>query len=465
MKKLLSLLITLCITTAALPATFANGVEVDTDIPMVDLKELKSEWKKDQDFELADPAPWNLDELKQVVDVEDPRSVAAYYVWAVTRLVDDYDDGMEMMKYLFADLEPYGSGFTEGGMSGKAGWDTYFNERLKSNDYKWLPRAYFDGAEASNGFIPERPLTLELYYNNTNTETINAQSFEQLGRLNIVYWVMSYAAGNKVNITVSKFDGSDRWYVTSGTTPSALFYDQRAGLTSEAKEIIKTAPNDDSTAEEHSAKYGGATEEPAEPEDEPEDEPEKEPEQPKEEPKDEEPKDEEPKEEPKAEKDLPFTDVPAGSYFEDAVAWAFEKNVTTGTTETTFGPFASCTRGQVVTFLWRAAGKPEPSQSNNPFADVSSDAYYYNAVLWAVENGITAGTSENEFSPEQTCSSAHIITFLYRAMGIGSNGWYEEARGWANGAGLLDGTGLSVNPDELCPRGAVVTFLYRIYNK
>ena len=139
---------------------FAGSVKVDTDIEMVDLDELKSEWKKDQNFTLADPAPWDLDELKQVVDVKDPRSVAAYFAWAVTRMVDNYNDGMEMMKYLFADIEPYGSGFTEGGMSGKAGWDTYFNERLKSSDYSWLPRAYFEGAQGENGFTPSRPLTL-----------------------------------------------------------------------------------------------------------------------------------------------------------------------------------------------------------------------------------------------------------------------------------------------------------------
>ena len=135
-------------------------------------------WTKDQEFTLADPAPWNLEELKQVVDVQDPRSVAAYWVWSVNRLIDDYDDGMEMMKYLFADIEPYGSGYYEGGMSGKAGWDTYFNERLKDADYKWLPRAYFEGGSARNGFTPTKPLTLELYYNDTNTETINKQTLE-----------------------------------------------------------------------------------------------------------------------------------------------------------------------------------------------------------------------------------------------------------------------------------------------
>ena len=138
---------------------------------MSEWKKLKPEWMKDQVFTLADPAPWELSELKQVVDVTDPRSVAAYWVWSVCRLVDDYDDGMGMMKYLFADLEPFGRGFVEGGGAGRAGWDTYFNERLRSAQYNWLPRAYFDGAESANGFQPRRPLNLELYYNSTNTET------------------------------------------------------------------------------------------------------------------------------------------------------------------------------------------------------------------------------------------------------------------------------------------------------
>lgn len=434
-KKIFALLLTAFMAIQNV-GVLANTVKIDTDIPMIDVTELTDDLKKDQKFTLADPAPWNLDELKQVVNIKDPRSVAAYFVWAVTRMVDNYDDGMEMMKYLFADIEPYGSGYTEGGMSGKAGWDTYMNERLKSNDYKWLPRAYFDGGSGDNGFQPERPLTLELYYNSTNTETINAQTYDQFGRLNIVYWVKSYAAGNQVNITVSRFDGSDRWYVTSGTTSAALFYDQRGGINNNAKKLLETAPNDTSTEEEHKKAYGGAEEPetPAEPET------------------------------PETTEPLPFTDVRESDYFAEPVAWAYNTNVTKGLTETTFGPMNTCTRGQVVAFLWRAAGNPEPTSANNPFNDVKESDYFYKPVLWAVENGIAAGTSSDAFSPNTTCSSAHIITFLYRAMGIGENGWYEEAKNWANEASLLEGTGLSVSPDELCPRGAVVTFLYRIYN-
>lgn len=226
-----------------------SSVAVDDTIPVLDAMELKEEWKNDQVFTLADPAPWNLEELKKVVDVNDPRSVAAYWVWSVNRLTDNYDDGMEMMKYLFADIEVFGTGYTEGGVSGKAGWDSYFNERLTDSSYRWLPRAYFNGGTKENGYKPARPLSLELYYNNTNTETINAQTLDQLGRLNIVYWVQSYAGGNQVNITLSRFDGTNRWYVTSGTSSTALFYQQPA--TAKAKEI----PNDDSTQQEHDAFY------------------------------------------------------------------------------------------------------------------------------------------------------------------------------------------------------------------
>ncbi|MBQ3893972.1 MAG: hypothetical protein II739_01485 [Clostridia bacterium] len=198
---------------------------------------LPEEWTRDRTVTL-DKMPDNLEELKAAVDVTDPGSVAAYFVYAVAGLPGDYDTGMSMMKYLFADIEPFGRGFIEGGGAGRAGWDTYFNERLKDDDYRWLPRAYFAGATAENGFNPPRPLAIDLYYNETNTKTINGQTLEKLGRLNIVYWVMSNAAGNKVNVTLSKFDGSDRWYVTSGVTSAGLFYDQRAGLTAEAREKL-----------------------------------------------------------------------------------------------------------------------------------------------------------------------------------------------------------------------------------
>ena len=111
----------------------------------------------------------------------------------------------------------------------------------------------------------------------------------------------------------------------------------------------------------------------------------------------------------------PFTDVPAGSYYEDAVIWAVDKGITTGTSATTFNPNGICTRAQAVTFLWRAAGSPAAKSSAMPFADVKAGSYYYDAVLWAVEQGITKGTSDTMFSPDATCTRAQIVTFLYRA--------------------------------------------------
>lgn len=435
------------------------SVMADTDAS----SNLDSAWTEDQDYTLADPAPWNLKELKQVVDVNDPRSVAAYWAWSVTRLVDDYDDGMEMMKYLFADIEVFGRGYYEGGMSGKAGWDSYFNERLKSPTYKWLPRAYFNGASSSNAYKPTRPLTLELYYNKPNTDTINSQTFKQLGRLNIVYWVKSYAAGNQVNITLSKFEDSDRWYVTSGTSASALFYGQSAAGSSQAGKAV----NDDSTAEEHYNRYGGTppTPKPVDNKPTPADNQQNKPDnpiKPNEQPNKPDPTIENP---PVTDTENPFTDVPEDSYFTEAVKWAVENNITTGISATTFGPNKSCTRGEVVTFLWRASGKPEPESAVNPFSDVKASDYYYKPILWAVEKGITTGTSAKTFSPKQKCSSAHIITFMYRAKGIGSDGWYQAASKWAKEQGLLEDTGIIVSPSTMCPRAAVITFMYRGYTE
>ena len=390
--------------------------------------ELKREWKTDQDYTLADPAPWNLAELQQAVDVQDPASVAAYFVWAVTRLVDSYTDGMDMMKYLFADYEPYSTegGYIEGGKSGRGGWDPYFTDRLSDPYRKWLPRAFFRGAGADNGFRPDRPLTIELTCSEESTASANLQA-EQEGRESIVYRVESNAAGHQVEIVLSRFAGSDRWYVTSGATSNDLFYDQFAALTESELALAGSAPNDASTAEEHIRRYGDTA--PAEPEPEP----------------------------------APFTDVPEDSYYVDAVDWAYANEITTGTSSTTFSPEGNCTRGQVVTFLWRAAGKPTPTSKVNPFTDVKESDYFYEAVLWAVEQGITKGTSETAFSPKQTCSSAHIITFLYRAMGVGADGWGADSRDWAFGAGLTEDTGLEISSREECPRGAVVAFLYRIY--
>ena len=110
-----------------------------------------------------------------------------------------------------------------------------------------------------------------------------------------------------------------------------------------------------------------------------------------------------------------FTDVAESDYFHDAVIWAVENGITNGLTATSFGPEFSCTRAQIVTFLWRAAGSPEPKSQENPFTDLSADDYYYDAVLWAVENGITSGTTATTFGGNSTCTRGQIVTFLYRA--------------------------------------------------
>lgn len=171
---------------------------------------------------------------------------------------------------------------------------------------------------------------------------------------------------------------------------------------------------------------------------------------------------------------LPFTDVPAGAYYCDAVKWAVEQDITSGVSETAFAPDAACTRAQMVVFLWRAAGAPEPQGETTAFADVSAGAYYYDAVLWAAEQGIAKGTSETAFSPNRTVSRAQVAAFLYRAAGApavsGSSGfadvppeaYYADAVKWAADAGITTGTGdAAFRPDDACTRGQIVTFLYR----
>ena len=112
---------------------------------------------------------------------------------------------------------------------------------------------------------------------------------------------------------------------------------------------------------------------------------------------------------------MPFTDVPAGSYYYDAVLWAVENNITKGTSATTFHPDMNCSRAQIVTFLWRSQKSPS-ADSANPFADVASSAYYADAVLWAVKEDVTKGTSDTKFSPDANCTRAQIVTFIWRAL-------------------------------------------------
>ena len=157
----------------------------------------------------------------------------------------------------------------------------------------------------------------------------------------------------------------------------------------------------------------------------------------------------------------PFVDVKESDWFYDAVLWAYENGVTKGIDETHFGPDSTVTRGQAVTFLWRAMGEPEPHTEKNPFEDVKPKDYFYKAVLWAVEEGITKGTDATHFDPKGTCSTMHIITFLYRTLGMGGDGWGQVGASWAANEDLLRDTGLDVSNKTNCPRAAVVTTLDR----
>ena len=173
-----------------------------------------------------------------------------------------------------------------------------------------------------------------------------------------------------------------------------------------------------------------------------------------------------------------FVDVPEGSYYEEAVDWAVEKGITTGTGNNYFTPDGICTRAQAVTFLWRVAGSPTPKTEAMVFEDVLDGSYYYEAALWAVENGITVGTSATTFSPELTCSRAHIVTFLWRAANspsvkmdnpftdVAADAYYIDAVLWAVKHKITVGTTLSTfSPDEGCTRAQIVTFLYRAHSK
>ena len=173
----------------------------------------------------------------------------------------------------------------------------------------------------------------------------------------------------------------------------------------------------------------------------------------------------------------PFVDVKEGDFFYDAVLWAFyhDPQITAGTSKTKFSPSNTCTREQVVTFLWRAMGCPEPSSTNNPFKDVPAGAYYTKAVLWAVENGITNGKSRTKFGVGDPCTRGQVVTFLWRAEGepeptsaanpfkdVSETDYFYKAVLWAVENGITKGTSKTrFSPTNTCTRGQVVTFLYR----
>ena len=169
-----------------------------------------------------------------------------------------------------------------------------------------------------------------------------------------------------------------------------------------------------------------------------------------------------------------FADVPANAYFADAVKWAVDKGITNGLSDTMFGPYESCTRAQIVTFLWRAAGSPEPKTASS-FTDVPVSAYYAKAVAWAVENGITNGMTATTFAPDATCTRGQSVTFLYRALGkkvessanftdVKSDAFYADAINWAVANNVTNGTSnTTFSPNADCTRAEIVTFLYRAY--
>ena len=169
-----------------------------------------------------------------------------------------------------------------------------------------------------------------------------------------------------------------------------------------------------------------------------------------------------------------FVDVATGSYYEDAVDWAVENGITQGTDDTHFAPDGICTRAQAVTFLWRAAGSPKPETRTMPFTDIPAGSYYYDAVLWAVENGITKGTSDTTFSPNMTCTRAQIVAFLWRSekspaagtanpfADVKSTAYYADAVLWAAKEDITKGTtNTTFSPNADCTRSQIVTFLWR----
>ena len=174
----------------------------------------------------------------------------------------------------------------------------------------------------------------------------------------------------------------------------------------------------------------------------------------------------------------PFSDVPAGAWFAEPVLWAMENGITSGTSENSFSPDDRCLRSHVATFLWAAEGKPEPSSYSNLFTDVSSSDWFYKPVLWAVENGITSGVSPDRFGPDDVCNRYQVVFFLWKAAGspeptstqnpftdVQSTDFFYKAVLWAVENGITSGTSATTfGPTAPCNRAQVVTFLYAAYN-
>ena len=171
---------------------------------------------------------------------------------------------------------------------------------------------------------------------------------------------------------------------------------------------------------------------------------------------------------------ITFTDMPSSPEFVESITWAVENGITTGTDASHFSPDDVCTRAQAVTFLWRAAGCPQPKNRTMPFTDVPKSSYFYDAVLWAVEAGITKGTSDTKFSPDDLCTRAQIAVFLWRSEGsplaegrnpfadVAANAYYADAVLWAVAEDITMGTSRTTfSSDDTCTRAQIVTFLWR----
>ena len=177
------------------------------------------------------------------------------------------------------------------------------------------------------------------------------------------------------------------------------------------------------------------------------------------------------------EDELDFRDVYEDDYFFDAVQWAAENGITGGVGNDRFGPNLDCSRGQTMTFLWRASGEPEPDSISTDLTDVAAGSYYYEAVLWAMQEGVTTGAGAGRFAPNATVTRGQFVTFLYRLAGASSDGvhpftdvpagsYYEKAIAWAFAEGITRGTsGTTFSPDAPCTRAQIITFLYRYFNR
>ena len=175
------------------------------------------------------------------------------------------------------------------------------------------------------------------------------------------------------------------------------------------------------------------------------------------------------------EKVFPYVDVPESAYYRKAVEWAWENGIVAGTSETTFSPEDNATRGQMITYLWIAAGSPEPETAENPFKDISESDYFYKPALWAYEKGIASGVSAGEFGPDRTVTRGQAMTFLYGAAGrpaagsepfsdVNDGDYFKDAVAWAYGEGITSGTSADrFSPEADCLRCQIITFLYLYY--